>query len=204
VTLQEFDERIRARAAAAAVDVKAGEVTALYAYFRILAHWNSTINLTALPLDNPTDQTFDRLLIEPLVAATFVENAPQQWLDLGSGGGSPAIPIKIAKPLLRLIMIEAKTRKAAFLREAARQLGLSETTVENVRFEDVTLAPPADLITVRAVRLDEAFFATTRKLRAPTGRLFVFHAQDSAIPHHGLKRTQATPTLSMFHVEQTS
>jgi len=195
---------IRARGAAVAVDVTAGEVTALYAYFRILAHWNSTINLTALPLDNPTDQTFDRLLIEPLVAATFVKNAAQQWLDLGSGGGSPAIPMKIAKPLLRLTMIEAKTRKAAFLREAARELDLSETTVENVRFENVTIAQPVDLITVRAVRIDEAFFATIRKLLAPKGRLFVFHAQDSTIPNHGLKRTQATPTLSVFHVEQTS
>jgi len=184
--------------------VKAVEKTALYSYFRILAHWNSTINLTALPLDNPTDQTFDRLMIEPLVAATFVENAAQQWLDVGSGGGSPGIPMKIARPLLRLTMIEAKARKAAFLREAARALGLSDTTVENVRFESITLAQPVDLITIRAVRLDEAFFTATRKLLAQTGRLFVFHAQDSTIPDHGLKRIQATPTLSVFHVEQTS
>ena len=51
----------------------------LEAYFRLLTQWNAKINLTALPLEAPTDETFDRLLVEPLAAA------PQ--LELGSDGG---------------------------------------------------------------------------------------------------------------------
>ena len=44
-------------------------------------------------------------------------------MDIGSGGGSPAIPFKLAVPRLGLTMVEAKARKSAFLREAVRQLG---------------------------------------------------------------------------------
>ena len=79
------------------------------------------MNLTALPLDPPTDETFDRLLIEPLAASRQVRaDMASVWFDLGSGGGRPAIPLKIARQQLRLTMIESKERKSAFLREAAR------------------------------------------------------------------------------------
>ena len=47
-------------------------------------------------------------------------------IDIGSGGGSPAIPLKLAAPRIKLWMVESKTRKSAFLREAIRQLDLRE------------------------------------------------------------------------------
>ena len=56
-------------------------------------------------------------------------------VDLGSGGGSPAIPLKIARQALKLTMIESKERKSMFLREAIRTLGLADSSVENDRFE---------------------------------------------------------------------
>ena len=75
----------------------------LEAYFRLLAHWNAKINLTALPLDPPTDETLDRLLVEPLAAARQIRRcAAASGSTSGSGGGSPAIPLKIARPALRL------------------------------------------------------------------------------------------------------
>src|SRR5207302_1163702 len=117
----------RTRAARADLSIDGREIAALEAYFRLLARWNATINLTALPLAEPTNETFDRLFVEPLTAAPFVLDAGQVWFDLGSGGGSPALPLKIARPSLRLTMVESKSRKAAFLREATRQLGLEST-----------------------------------------------------------------------------
>ena len=51
-------------------------------------------------------------------------------MDIGSGGGSPAIPLKLATPGSALTMVEVKARKSAFLREAIRQLGLTDTQVE--------------------------------------------------------------------------
>jgi 16S rRNA G527 N7-methylase RsmG len=67
------------------------------AYYRLLNHWNKKINLTALRLESLSDHAIDRILVEPLVAAEAVSRSSIEWWDLGSGGGSPAIPIKIVR-----------------------------------------------------------------------------------------------------------
>jgi 16S rRNA (guanine527-N7)-methyltransferase len=199
----------------------------LEAYYRLLAQWNAKINLTALPLDPPTDETFDRLLIEPLAAAPRLvwgqagvrpQSWPGVWLDLGSGGGSPAIPIQVARPALTLTMIESKARKAAFLREAIRIVGLSNTTVLNERFEAVAqmaqYANTADFITVRAVKADAALFDTAGQLLNRTGQLYLFRpGHDPSPDPAGFARvstvqlTDAPQTFlcsyrRVFHVEQ--
>ena len=73
-------------------------LTRLEIYYRLLSRWNTKINLTALPLEDLTDHAVDRLLIEPLAAARFVPESPLTWFDLGSGGGSPALPLKLVRP----------------------------------------------------------------------------------------------------------
>ncbi|MEO8258513.1 MAG: RsmG family class I SAM-dependent methyltransferase, partial [Acidobacteriota bacterium] len=107
-----------------------------------------------------------------------------RWIDLGSGGGSPAIPLKIVRPQLRLTMVEARERKAAFLREAARQLAMDGVDVLNERFELLSARHPELggrhlLVTVRAVRIDMALLQSCRWLLAPGGRLLLFGAQDA-------------------------
>jgi len=191
----------------------------LEAYFRLLAHWNATINLTSLRLNEPSDEAFDRLLVEPLAAARQIPDASKAWYDLGSGGGSPAIPLKIARPALRLTMIESRERKAAFLREAIRTVGLAETTVLNERFEEVAGTSgntgTADLVTVRAVKADPELFMTAGLLLNAGGRLLLFRpAHDASADPPGFARvstvllTDAPPAYlssyrRMFHVEQT-
>ena len=106
------------------------------AYFELLTRWNRTINLTALPLEKPTDETIDRLFTEALAAVRHLPNSAKQWFDFGSGGGSPAVPMQAVASQIHLTMVESKERKAAFLREVVRNLELS-ATVANMRFEDV-------------------------------------------------------------------
>jgi 16S rRNA (guanine527-N7)-methyltransferase len=191
----------------------------LEAYFRLLAQWNAKINLTSLSLDEPSDEAIDRLLVEPLAAARQMPDASKTWYDLGSGGGSPAIPLKIARPALKLTMIESKERKAAFLREAIRTVGLAETTVLNERFEKMVEraenAGVADLVTVRAVKADAELFVTAGLLLNGGGRLLLFrpeHAAGADPPGFACLSTvlltnAPTAYLStyqrMFHVEQT-
>jgi 16S rRNA (guanine527-N7)-methyltransferase len=156
----EFRQRLTARATAARVEVATAEVDQIEAYFGLLARWNLTINLTALRLDSPSDGTLDRLLVEPLAASASVPDSPGRWIDLGSGGGSPAIPLKIVRPQLTLTMVEARERKAAFLREAVRALGLTAVEVVNERFETLPTSRPDlagryMLVTVRGVRIDD-------------------------------------------------
>jgi 16S rRNA (guanine527-N7)-methyltransferase len=186
VTSLEFRDRLARRARRAKAPLTLAMLDPLEAYFRLLTQWNAKINLTALPLDAPTDETFDRLFVEPLAAARFVPEAPAVWLDLGSGGGSPAIPLKIARPMLTLAMIESRERKSAFLREAVRVLGLAGTEVECVRFEDVAenaaRAGTADQVTVRAVKADEALFGSVSKLLKHDGKLLMFRPAHDASP----------------------
>jgi 16S rRNA (guanine527-N7)-methyltransferase len=195
----EFRDRLARRARRAKAPLTLAMLEPLEAYFRLLAKWNAKINLTSLPLDAPTDETFDRLLVEPLAAAPHLMRGqmgartgvrppsdPIVWLDLGSGGGSPAIPLLIARPTLKLTMIESKTRKAAFLREAIRVVGLSGATVMNERFEDVArsaeYASSADLLTVRAVNADAALFETAGRLLKDTGHVCLFKPSHDPTP----------------------
>jgi 16S rRNA (guanine527-N7)-methyltransferase len=172
----------------------------LETYFRLLAQWNVKINLTALPLDPPTDETFDRLLVEPLAASKQIPDIPAMWLDLGSGGGSPAIPLKIARPGLRLTMIESKERKSAFLRETVRIVGLAEVVVATERFEEAASKPEyagkADFITVRAVKTDEMLFGTAGRLLSDKGQLLLFRpAHTATADPSGFKRLSTVPLL---------
>src|SRR6516164_7658019 len=116
--------RLLLRSEKASVKVSEEAIEQLGRYFELLAKWNAKINLTALPLDPPTRETLDRLFVEPLAAARYFPRDPVAWFDLGSGGGSPAIPLKILHPEASLTMVEARVRKAAFLREAVRGLVL--------------------------------------------------------------------------------
>ena len=178
VTSLEFRDRVARRTRRAKAPISLGMLEPLEAYFRLLAQWNATINLTALPLDAPTDETFDRLLVEPLVAARQIpSHTPSVWVDLGSGGGSPAIPLKIARPALRLTMIESKERKSAFLREVIRALGLVDATVATatlaqlgehhrsaltLRYLDVLPVPEVAVVLGRTVHATEALLVRAR------------------------------------------
>jgi 16S rRNA (guanine527-N7)-methyltransferase len=136
------------------------------------------MNLTGLTDD---DAGIDRLLVEPLVATRWLPAEPLRLVDIGSGGGSPAVPIRLMRPDVRLRMVESKSRKAAFLREAVRHLALTGARVEARRYEELAAGldeeDRADVVTVRAVRLDEAGFRALAGLLADGGRLFLFDGQ---------------------------
>lgn len=147
----------------------------LVAYFDLLNRWNQKINLTAL---TEPDSAIDRLLLEPLSAARHVPSSARTVLDIGSGGGSPAIPLKLAVPVVALTMVESKARKAAFLREAIRVLDLAGARVETARYEELLSRPDLhesfDVLTLRAVRVDARSMATLEAFLKPGAAIFLF------------------------------
>jgi 16S rRNA (guanine527-N7)-methyltransferase len=175
--------QISRRAEKAGVAVPAALAQSLEAYVSLLAKWNRKINLTSLPLDPPTDQAIDRLIVEPLAAARHVRASDRLMIDVGSGGGSPAIPFVLAAPQLRAVLVEVKTRKSAFLREVVRQLDLRGVSVETHLLEELLsrseLHEAADLVTVRAVRMGPALLSQIRSLIRPHGRVFWFGGSGS-------------------------
>ncbi len=147
----------------------------LTAYYELLQRWNRKINLTSIV---DVDEGIDRLLLEPLVAARHFPAGSRRLMDIGSGGGSPAIPFKLLNPALQLTMVEVKARKSAFLREAVRQLSLERVTVENARFEELLTRPDLhetqDVVSLRAVRTESRVLTSLQAFVAAGGVLLLF------------------------------
>ena len=168
-------ERIARRGARAGLEVAPELLHALTAYVALLMRWNRRINLTGLTDD---DDGIDRLIVEPLVAARHLPMPAAAVIDIGSGGGSPAVPMKLAAPAVRLRMVESRTRKAVFLREVVRRLGLDGTVVDACRFEDLAarseLLGKCDVVTVRAVRVEARLLRQVQPLVGVGGAVFLF------------------------------
>lgn len=153
----------------------------LGAYVDLLFRWNERLNLTALDVG---DGGLERLIIEPLMAAVHVPPGSRFMMDIGSGGGSPAIPMKIGRPELGLRMVESRARKAAFLRQAVRHLDLSRVAVENCRYETLggreELRGEHEVLTVRGVRFDGEVAARLQEFVRSGGALLVFRSRNQA------------------------
>jgi 16S rRNA (guanine527-N7)-methyltransferase len=188
------------RAKQAGLDLAPAVLDGVDAYLAELSHWNARINLTAFRLgDDPTDEAVDRLVVEPLVAARFIPPSVREVIDVGSGGGSPAVPIKIARADLRLTMVEVKVRKSAFLRQVSRRLELKDTVVENVRVEELLTRPEMHgrfhAATARAVRLAPSLWQVLQSLLMPGGLVLHFTGAGRAPASMPPFQAQAVHTL---------
>ena len=194
---REFRDKLNRRAKQAGISLEKPLVEGLETYYQLLTKWNAKINLTAFRLTpEGDDAAVDRLLIEPVVAARYVPENARTLLDAGSGGGSPAIPLKLARPMLDLTMVESKARKAAFLREVVRELGLANAFVETSRFEELASRPGSEastgLLTIRAVRLEPKLVKSMKRLLQSGGRVMTFQPSPDAQSLNGFETLTST------------
>ena len=192
----EIRARLASRSAAAALSLTEPLAGKLLTYYELLQRWNRKINLTAL---SNLDDSIDRLLLEPVAAAAALPHSGR-LTDLGSGGGSPAIPLALATSASSLVMVESRARKAAFLREAVRELELNGS-VEHARFEELSARPEhrhaSDLVSIRAVRIDSPALTAAIAFLTSGGRIALFEsltAQHPPLPA-GLSLTATVPLL---------
>ena len=113
---------------------------------------------------------------ECLALAGMLPRGPARLLDIGSGGGFPGLVIAAVRPDLEVTLLEATRKKAVFLRDTAREMGLDGVRVVNGRAEaltaDASLAGRFDLVTARAVAPLERLVPWTLPFLAPDGRLY--------------------------------
>ena len=164
------------------------EIAKHAAYVDVLRHWNKTVNLTSLQIDPITPEAVDRLIVEPVLAASGMASG-QSIADIGTGGGSPALPFAVESGASELTMVESRTRKCAFLREAARILETKATTVE-ARFQEAAevaaICHQTDIVTVRAVRIDADVFRLVRHVLKPGGLILRFATREDELIPDGL------------------
>jgi len=126
------------------------QADAFLAYLVELEKWNRKINLTAIR--NEQDIVIKHFLDSLSYLKGFAPTPSLRLLDMGSGAGFPAVPIKIFHPELSITMVEAVNKKASFLRHIVRKLKLTEIVVVDKRTDEL---PPShhrtyDVVTARA------------------------------------------------------
>ncbi|GBC92592.1 Ribosomal RNA small subunit methyltransferase G [bacterium HR15] len=125
---------------------------ALQHYLEMVYAANQRFNLTRVP----PEQAVGRHLVDSLVLLAS-DSPPDaaRVLDIGTGAGLPGIPLKIARPDLRLTLLDSHGKTIDFLREASKQLNLSGVEVIQARAEEWAHAPEAreqfDRVVARAV-----------------------------------------------------
>lgn len=169
----------------------------LLRYLALLQHWNATYNLTAVrdPEAMWTQHLLDCMAALPPVQARLADRPRPRVLDVGSGGGMPGLVWAVLWPAADITCIDTVGKKAAFVRQAAGQLGLANLHALQGRVEQAHL-PAFDLVTCRAFASLADFTRLSRHLLGPGGCWLALKGRrpDDEI-------ASLPPEVTMFHVE---
>ena len=145
--LDEFGQTLREQSRDYDVELSDSSMSRLEQYFQLLQRWNERLHLVATC--SPAEFA-SRHILESLVALHHLEQ-DAVIADIGSGGGLPIIPILIAAPTARAVLIDSSKKKAVFLQEALRVTELTDRAeVVAERFENVP-TPQVSVVTCRAL-----------------------------------------------------
>jgi 16S rRNA (guanine527-N7)-methyltransferase len=166
---------------AAEIGVRLGkaELGLFATYHRELLLWNRRINLIS---GRSAREILIRHFVDSLTPAPWIARPDGFLIDLGSGGGFPGIPLRIALPGLRLTLVEASRKKSSFLSHIVRTLALEHTTVIRERVEvmigEKTGAGGFDTVISRAAFKLPELIRMASFLLAPGGLLIAMKGPD--------------------------
>jgi 16S rRNA (guanine527-N7)-methyltransferase len=151
------------------IDLDREAVRAFSLYLDELVRWNEKINLTAVRTEKSITL---KHFIDSLSACPYLP-ASGRVLDIGSGAGFPGIPITIARPSLRVTLIDSVQKKVAFQRHILRTLGLQGAEVVHGRAQDLAiqenLGGRFDAVISRAFSDTETFLGLSHPFLRPGG-----------------------------------
>jgi 16S rRNA (guanine527-N7)-methyltransferase len=125
------------------------QVLKIQQYIQLLLAWNDKVNLTAIR--DPLEILY-RHFCESMFAGISVPFETGRLADVGSGGGFPGLPLKILRPGLHVLLIESSVKKATFLAEVIRELGLTGAQVFVRPYEELgEEIAPLDYVCSRAL-----------------------------------------------------
>src|SRR6266404_939416 len=133
------------------------QVLQIQQYTKLLWAWNEKVNLTAIR--DPLEMLY-RHFCESMFGASLLPVEDCRLADVGSGGGFPGLPLKIFRPELTVFLVESNVKKATFLAEVIRELGLTDARVLVSRFEELgEEVAPLDVVCSRALGDFASFLA---------------------------------------------
>jgi 16S rRNA (guanine527-N7)-methyltransferase len=166
----------------------------LLAYLALLIKWNKAYNLTAV---RDPDEMVSRHLLDSLSVVPFVVEAGNNWLDVGSGGGMPGVPLAILFPERQFTLLDSNGKKTRFLTQVKLELKLSNLQVIHSRVEEFTPSVPFSGICSRAFSSLEDFSNWTRHLGDANSQWL---AMKGVHPDDELQALPADFRLSSSHV----
>jgi 16S rRNA (guanine527-N7)-methyltransferase len=166
-------------------------------FLTLLQRWNATYNLTAVrdPQQMLTQHLADCLAVVKPIQRQLNPGASSRLLDVGSGGGLPGAVLAIMLPGLDVTCVDTVGKKAAFVRQAAAELGLRNLHAEHARVERLT-APAFDLVVSRAFASLADFVRLSRRQVGASG---VWMAMKGKRPDQEI--AELPFDVETFHVE---
>jgi 16S rRNA (guanine527-N7)-methyltransferase len=156
-------------------DLQPGVAAKFSAYYELLERWNTKLNLTAI---RDPEEALQRHFVECIFCAQNLPLEIETLLDYGSGAGFPGIPIAICRPEIRVTLAESQGKKASFLREVVRTLGLA-AVVHGGRVEQIAPDVGFDAVALRAVdNMEDALVGAAERVK-PNGWLAVLTVSGS-------------------------
>ena len=198
-----LDGQLEALAPRLGLALTAAERERLLAYMAMIQRWTKVYNLTAV---RNTGEMFTHHLLDCLAIVNSLRagtgSAGQgalRVLDVGSGAGLPGVILAQLNPRWQVTCVDAVAKKAAFIRQAAAELGIPNLLGVHGRVEATGTfkTPQFDLITSRAFASIQDFTTLTRSLLAPQGQWAAMKANLSAE-----EQSDIPADVEMFHVEQ--
>jgi 16S rRNA (guanine527-N7)-methyltransferase len=185
------EHQLKAGIAALGLALPDGAEAKLLAYLALLDKWNRVYNLTAV---RDAERMVSHHLLDSLAAVPYFHG--EAVLDVGSGGGLPGIPLAIARPEVRVTLIDSIAKKTAFLLQVKAELGLKNLQVITGRVEDFRPEAGFDVVTSRAFSDLREFITLTRHLLNPGGRWL---AMKGLYPHEEIALLPAGVKVSADH-----
>ncbi len=143
-----------------------GSEARLLAFVELLLQWNKAYNLTAV---RDPDEVLTKHLLDSLAVLPFVAGSPV--LDVGTGAGLPGIPLALALPDTRFVLLDSNGKKTRFITHAAAVLPLPNVTAVQARIEDYRPEAPFATVLSRAFASLGDFVGLAGHACMPGGRL---------------------------------
>lgn len=165
-------------------------------YYEEFCRWNEIVNLTSLKGEK---EKIVLLFIDSLMGSlAFEGNSHHDVVDIGTGGGFPGIPLKIAFPEITLSLVEARSRKTAFLINVIGKIDIQDATVIQGRLEELDKKNLPDnrwdLAMIKGVNITHVIPWLKQILRK-NGKFVVFRSKKINSPDiiHGLEVYKEIP-----------
>lgn len=160
--------QIRSGAAELGVPLGHRQIQQLIDFLTLMAQWNRVVNLSSV---RDPDQMVPRHILDSLSVCSHVDGSPV--LDLGTGAGLPGVPLAIAFPQRRFVLLDSNAKKLRFVNQALLDLGLENAQVIQARIEAYRPEAKFATIVTRAVGPAAQILAQAEPLLVRTGRLLL-------------------------------